>query len=384
MKRNSKIVITAFVGLAWPVGSGCQSGAALPEVPSTWAHGADTARVGAEPRLRLGADGVEEVLAPELGETPFEALPPGGAPTGGGIGLPGFGSDGTVEVPSAELFGDLGAVRGFSGPVSVLSAHSGLAGSNLLFEWRERGFEWLEGDAWVQASLDVTNLDLLGAPAGRYQTDPLDASAPTVTMQGASGRGSDLASLTSSRAVLSISDEPDGARKLQVEAEFTAADGSVQEAFLVATVREGSIRPIVISGALMSGDLGDIAGYGADSSRVYGTYSTALSSIRLDAEGPGWWVMNYLNVSGLDLRTVAAGVYRSDAASGVVISAVGCSGPSYGTYTYDSSVDEGEIQIEDGEDGERSVGYAMIFPSADGLSSQVARGTFRFRVAARR
>jgi hypothetical protein len=117
---------------------------------------------------------------------------------------------------------------------------------------------------------------------------------------------------------------------------------------------------------------------------VDGTYSTALSSIRLDAEGPGWWVMNYLNVSGLDLRTVAAGVYRSDAASGVVISAVGCSGPSYGMYTYDRSVDEGEIQIVDGEDGERSVGYAMIFPTADGLSSQVARGTFRFRVVARR
>ena len=377
MKRNSKFVITAFVGLAWPVGSGCQSGAALPEAPSTWAHGADAARVGAEPRLRLGADGVEEVLAPELGETPFEALPPEGTPTGGGIGLPSFGWDGTLEVPSAELFGDLGAVRGFSGPVTVGGAHSDPASSNVTFEWRE-------GDAWLQASLDVTNLDLLGAPAGRYQTVPLDASAPTVTMHGSSGRASDLASFTSSRAVLSISDEPDGARKLQVEAEFTAADGSVQEAFLVATVREGSVRPIVISGALMSGDLGDITGYGADSSRVDGTYSTALSSIRLDAEGPGWWVMNYLNVSGLDLRTVAAGVYRSDAASGVVISAVGCSGPSYGTYTYDRSVEEGEIQIEDGEDGERSVGYAMVFRSADGLSSQVARGSFRFRVAARR
>ncbi len=314
---------------------------------------------------------------PELGETPFEALPPGGTPTGVGVGLPGFVGDGTLEVPSAELFGDLGAVRGFSGPVSVVGAHSDRAGSNVTLEWRE-------GDAWVQASLDVTNLDLLGAPAGRYQTDPLDASAPAVVVYGASGRATDLASLTSSRAVLSISDEPDGARKLQVEAEFTAADGSVQEAFLVATVREGSIRPIVISGALMSGDLGDIAGYGADSSRVDGTYTTALSSIRLDAEGPGWWVMNYLNVSGLDLRTVAAGVYRSDAASGIAISATGCSGPSYGTYTYDHSVDEGEIQIEDGEDGERRIDYAMLFPSADGRSSQIARGSFRFRVVSRR
>ena len=30
MKKNSKLLVILFVGLAWPVGAGCQSAEALP------------------------------------------------------------------------------------------------------------------------------------------------------------------------------------------------------------------------------------------------------------------------------------------------------------------------------------------------------------------
>ncbi len=352
MKKNSKLVVILFVGLAWPVGAGCQSAEALPP---------------------------EGMLAEAL---PPEGMPPEGTSGTGRIPPRDIDDDGTLEVWSSELHGDLGEVCGFSGVEGVSRSNSRRGATQIVTDW-------VEGHDWMRTLVDVSNLDVLAAPAGRYETNPLDPTAPSVSVFGSSGdvrvnMPTDVINLPSTHAVLSISDEPDSARRLQIEVQFTWPDGRVQETFQVATVREGSQRSLVISGALQSGDLGDVNGYGGDSTRTEGSYSAALSVVRLDAEGPGWWVMNSLHVAGIDLLTAAAGEYRSDDASGVTISAVGCSGPSLGTYTYDQSVDDGEIRIEDGENGERRVVYALTFPSVDGRAAQTSRGSFLFRVSALR
>jgi hypothetical protein len=145
---------------------------------------------------------------------------------------------------------------------------------------------------------------------------------------------------------------------------------------------------LTVQNGSQSGDMGDIRGFsGAASNRGGGDYyDSTFSSIRLDSTGEGWWVMSAINISG-DLagpafapgthRTFTSGVYDGDGEPSVAV--VGCSGPEFGNFTFDSSGSEVEITVQSLPSGMRRMEYEVRF--SDGA---VTRGSFDYRIEGQR
>ncbi len=141
---------------------------------------------------------------------------------------------------------------------------------------------------------------------------------------------------------------------------------------------------LTLSNGNQAGDMGDIRAFDGAASRHSGYYDTYGANLRLDSEGADWWTMSSINVTG-DLtgaafapgtrRTYTSGTY--DSANNV--SVTGCSGPSYGNYTYDHTADEVSIEIEDLGDGTRRMHFETIYTTYDGVR-QVTTGSVDYVV----
>jgi hypothetical protein len=136
-------------------------------------------------------------------------------------------------------------------------------------------------------------------------------------------------------------------------------------------------------GATQWGDMGDILDYSGDATVTSTSYSPTYTSMRLDSVGSGWWVMNYVRVSNIDILNAPAGTYRSSSSSydgtDPRFDSTGCSGFSYGNYTYDSGSRGGEMTITDNADGSRTIEFRLDFSDYDTSTTQQALGTITFR-----
>lgn len=143
--------------------------------------------------------------------------------------------------------------------------------------------------------------------------------------------------------------------------------------------------PAVTSGALtvsngnQTGAMGDIRGFSGSATRHSGYYDSYGSNLRIDSEGSDWWVMSSLNVTG-DLAgpAFAPGTHRvySSATWGgdTNVSVTGCSGPSYGDYTFDGPADQVTIDVEDIGGGARRMRYEASF------GGNVTTGSVDYRI----
>ena len=134
-----------------------------------------------------------------------------------------------------------------------------------------------------------------------------------------------------------------------------------------------------LSNGTQSGEMGEIRGFSGAATQHTGTYDSYGSNLRLDSEGSGWWAMSSIHITG-DLagpafapgmrRTYVSGTYDPSNS----VSVTGCSGPSYGDYTYDSGSDEVTIQIESLGGNNRRMHFETTY-TAPGGGRQVTTGS---------
>lgn len=123
---------------------------------------------------------------------------------------------------------------------------------------------------------------------------------------------------------------------------------------------------LTLSNGNQAGDMGYIVAFGGDATRHEGYYDSYGANLRIDSEGSGWWTMSSIHVTG-DLageafapgtrRTYTSGTYRSDDN----VSVTGCSGPSFGNYTYDRSAESVTVEIEDLGGGVRRMHFETVY-----------------------
>jgi hypothetical protein len=70
-------------------------------------------------------------------------------------------------------------------------------------------------------------------------------------------------------------------------------------------------------------------------------------------------------------RTFTTGVYDGDAS----VSVTGCSGPEFGSYTFDASTEDVEISVQSLPSGMRRMTYEVRF-----YDGAVTRGSFDYRI----
>lgn len=141
---------------------------------------------------------------------------------------------------------------------------------------------------------------------------------------------------------------------------------------------------LTLSNGNQAGDMGDIRGFSGRVTRYDGYYDSYGANIRLDSEGDGWWTMSSPHISG-DLagpdfapgtrRTYTSSTYDSSSN----VSVTGCSGPTYGDYTYDSGATETSIEVEDLGGGARRLNFETIYTTYDG-ETQVTSGSVDYLV----
>jgi hypothetical protein len=148
---------------------------------------------------------------------------------------------------------------------------------------------------------------------------------------------------------------------------------------------EPSTGSLVITEAVQSGAMGDIHDFAGAATHRDGTYYGASGgSVRLDSEGSGWWVMSRLDISG-DLagdafapgthRVYASGI-SDDPGDTSSMTVTGCSGPSYGDYTFDTQASTVDITVSSAGTGQRRIEYATTY------GGQVTHGSFVYQVPA--
>lgn len=142
---------------------------------------------------------------------------------------------------------------------------------------------------------------------------------------------------------------------------------------------------LVVENAQQSGEMGDIVGYSAPTFQEQGYTYDGYTNVRLDSEGDDWWVMTSISISNVDLDALEPGIVYATATSGVYegedpqIDVLGCSGPSFGNYTFDTHAQRAELEVEDLGDGSRRVIYRAWFDRGDGDGDQLAEGSFDYR-----
>ncbi len=295
-------------------------------------------------------------------------------------------NDGTLIVDASAQFGAMGDVRGYEADaVASYASYSGTYSSVRL--------DSLTDNYWVMSSLSFENLDLVNAPAGTYRSDPTGyygGGTVYISMTGCSGPsyGNYTFDSTSQEVEVTIEDNADGSRSLAYRAIFQDYAGGSQVAEGSLVYRQGTVTSpppsygtysITASDATQQGDMGSITTYSGPATASEGYYYGSSSSIRLDSVGADWWVMSYLSVNNFDIATAPAGTYTTTSAtwdsSEPQVTVTGCSGPSYGNYTFDTSADEVEMVVSDNEDGSRNLQITARF------GSQIAQASFRYTVA---
>lgn len=134
------------------------------------------------------------------------------------------------------------------------------------------------------------------------------------------------------------------------------------------------------------GAMGDIEAYSASTFQEQGYVADGYAHVRLDSQGPSWWVMSSIDIAGVDLDELEPDVVYATATRGTTseegqptITVVGCSGPSYGNYTYDATASRAEIEVQDLGDGARRVFFRAWFSRRDGSAAQLTEGSFDYR-----
>jgi hypothetical protein len=303
------------------------------------------------------------------------------------------GGDGTILVDSSYQQGDMGDIRAFQGDATA--TYSSYSGTYASIRLDSVGDGW-----WVMSSLNVSNVDILTAPAGTYRnsapTDVYDSTAPYVSFTGCSGPdyGNYTFDSGSSDAEITISDNADGSRTIDFTATYENYSTSASQVVTGSIVyRQGDTTyyptyptyeqsTIVATDAVQNGDMGEIQGYSSTAAASEGYSYGSSASIRLDSVGSGWWAMTYLSVNNLDLATAPEGTYTSISTvyneGEPQINVTACSGPSQGNYTYDSGADQVELQITDNADGTRNLQVTARL-NYNG-STQVAYSSFNYTV----
>ena len=142
---------------------------------------------------------------------------------------------------------------------------------------------------------------------------------------------------------------------------------------------------LVLSNGTQSGAMGEVGGYEGETFVATGSAYDGFASIRLESHGPGWWVMSLVDIRGATLDALEPGVTYATPISGVLetgepdVSVVGCSGPSDGHYTFDTSAQRSELTVEDLGDGTRRCHVRSVFEF--GGREQVAEASFDYVVA---
>lgn len=294
-------------------------------------------------------------------------------------------NDGSLLVHSSAQFGDMGRITNFSADAVVTNASYYGRGASIRLD--SVGSGW-----WVMSALYIDNFDIVNAPAGTYRvtSQEWNGTDPSVSVTGCSGPsyGNWDFDESSSDVELVLADNGDGTRTL----EFTVRYNSGRQATTGSVVFEqgtyspptySNPTPIRATNVSQQGTMGQIATYASAAEVTNSYYYGSSSSIRLDSIGSDWWVMSAINIGNLDLATAAAGTYRSvvgvyDDPNDPQVSVTGCSGPSYGNYTYDAPSDETEIVLTDNADGSRSLEVTAFF-TYNG-ERQVARARFDYVV----
>ncbi|MCC6641622.1 MAG: hypothetical protein IT386_10730 [Deltaproteobacteria bacterium] len=133
---------------------------------------------------------------------------------------------------------------------------------------------------------------------------------------------------------------------------------------------------LVVESSWQAGDMGEILDYSSDATASWASSSFDSAQIRLDSVGTGFWVMSDLSITGVDILTAPAGIYRN---GGVVsTSLVLCSGRSLGNYTFDHVGTPNEVRLTDNADGSRNLTFVVSFRSWTS-ESQVATGSVDYR-----
>lgn len=153
------------------------------------------------------------------------------------------------------------------------------------------------------------------------------------------------------------------------------------------TYTPSSYSNLLLSNGNQAGDMGEIVAFDGAATRHEGYYDSYGANLRLDSEGADWWAMSSIHVTG-DLMSdeFAPGTRRvyvsgvADDGSSSNVSVTGCSGPSYGNYTYDTSADSIAIEIEDLGGGTRRMHFETIYTNYDGVV-QVTTGSVDYAVA---
>lgn len=145
---------------------------------------------------------------------------------------------------------------------------------------------------------------------------------------------------------------------------------------------------LIVENGHQSGDMGDIEGYSASTFQEQGYTSDGYTNVRLDSEGDGWWVMASITITNGDLdslepdvvyATATSGVYDGESEDGPSVNVLGCSGPTFGNYTYDTTAQRSELEVQDLGDGTRRVFYRAWFQPSTGGELQLAEGSFDYR-----
>lgn len=137
---------------------------------------------------------------------------------------------------------------------------------------------------------------------------------------------------------------------------------------------------LTVSNGEQSGAMGDIRGFDGAATRHSGYYDSYGANLRIDSEGSDWWVMSSINVTG-DLAgpAFAPGTHRVytsgtwDAENNVTVT--GCSGPSYGSYTFDGGADQVTVDIVDLGDGNRRLDFTTNY-----YDGTVTTGSVEYRI----
>ena len=141
---------------------------------------------------------------------------------------------------------------------------------------------------------------------------------------------------------------------------------------------------LTVSNGNQAGDMGDVLAFDGAASHHEGYYDTYGANIRIDSEGGAWWTMSSIHITGdLAGEAFAPGTRRTYTSSTYDgsnnVSVTGCSGPSYGNYTYDSGADEVTVEIEDLGGGSRRMHFETIYTTYDG-TRQVTTGSVDYVV----
>jgi hypothetical protein len=148
----------------------------------------------------------------------------------------------------------------------------------------------------------------------------------------------------------------------------------------------GTSGDLRVENGYQSGAMGEVEEYSATTFQEQGYVSDDYAHVRLDSQGSSWWVMSSIDISGVDLDALEPDVVYLSAPRGTVlaenvpnISVVGCSGPSFGNYTYDATATRAEIEVQDLGDGARRVFFRAWFSPRGGRSEQLTEGHFDYR-----